>query len=55
MPFPKIKKGEKKNDFVSKCIQNMSHKDPTRKHEQIVAICEQNSSIQKKLIEKLSK
>jgi len=39
MPVPKPNVGEKQNEFVSRCIKELSHADPNRPHEQIIAIC----------------
>ncbi|MCK4267175.1 MAG: hypothetical protein KAX31_07820, partial [Thermoplasmata archaeon] len=39
MPVPKPRKGEKEDDFISRCISTVSRADPEREHDQVVAIC----------------
>jgi len=38
-PVPSPGKKESREKFISRCISTMSHKDPDRKHDQIVAMC----------------
>jgi len=39
MPITTPKKGEEKNDFISRCIKQTSEVDVDRPQEQIIAIC----------------
>lgn len=39
MPVPSRRKGEDKSKFVSRCISDMSKKDPGRSKDQIIAMC----------------
>lgn len=39
MPVPKPSSGESERAFVSRCISTMSHRDPDRERDQIVAVC----------------
>lgn len=39
MPLPTPKKGEKRNDFVSRCVSILSHKNEGDSTDQRVAIC----------------
>jgi hypothetical protein len=39
MPIPKPKPGESRSDFVSRCISTVTKLDPSRKPEQVQAIC----------------
>ena len=39
MPVPKRKKGESKNEFMSRCISELIKVDTNRSKDQIIAIC----------------
>ncbi len=39
MPVIKPKSGEKKKQFIPRCIKIMAEKDPKRPHSQRVAMC----------------
>jgi len=39
MPVPKPRKGERSADFLSRCIQTLSERDPYRPRDQIIAMC----------------
>ena len=39
MPIPKPREGESKDDFISRCIENLKREDPEKSDEQIAAIC----------------
>ncbi|HPZ74861.1 MAG: hypothetical protein KBH94_04995 [Caldisericia bacterium] len=39
MPVPKPKKRENQADFISRCIKDLSKKDPERPQKQIIAMC----------------
>jgi len=38
-PVPKPRAGEKQDAFISRCISAVSHADPGRKKDQIIAMC----------------
>lgn len=39
MPISKPKKRENQSDFISRCIKELSQKDPNRPQKQIIAMC----------------
>lgn len=39
MPVPRPTRKEEKDDFISRCIRQLSEIDIDRPHDQIVAIC----------------
>lgn len=43
MPIPVPRKNEKTSDYISRCIETMSERDPERKQSQIVAMCYQSA------------
>ena len=38
-PIPTPNAGEERGAFISRCIRELSHKDPERKKDQVAAIC----------------
>lgn len=46
MPVPSRRKGEEKSKFVSRCISEMSKKDPGRSRDQIIAMCNSKASLE---------
>jgi len=42
LPLPTPKKGESRNDYVSRCIAFEKKESPNRPHDQVLAMCEQN-------------
>jgi len=41
-PIPTPHTGEDRATFISRCIKELSHKDPERKKDQIVAMCHES-------------
>lgn len=39
MPMPKPRKGEKQNQFISRCISQLKGEDTEKPNDQIQAIC----------------
>ena len=46
MPVPSRRKGEKRSAYVSRCISEMSKKDPGRSKDQLVAMCQSKANQQ---------
>jgi hypothetical protein len=45
MPIPSRRKGEEKGKFISRCISDVSKKDPNRPKDQIIAICNTKADV----------